>query len=98
MKRISIAVLAGSLLSGCATELKNEAAADTNENVMKYVANGLPDCTTSSILQNLSDINRKEMVYRENTGRMNAKQDAEQINGAISLCKQHKQQVEAAKA
>lgn len=83
MKRLLIAVLAAGLLSGCAGELRDEAAESTNSDVMHYVLRDMPECSDVS---SVYEANLKEMHYRESKGAMNAQEDATAIEGAKAAC------------
>ncbi|QIR27729.1 hypothetical protein [Kluyvera genomosp. 3] len=87
MKRLIIIACVLSTLTGCATELQDEAAESSNEKIMQFVTEWQPACGDSNMLY---EPNHKEMIYRENMGRMNAQEDAQQIQQAAYVCGQQK--------
>ncbi|EPT9873077.1 hypothetical protein ACVTW2_000662 [Escherichia coli] len=86
MKKILLALIACSILSGCAGELRDEAAEDSNANVLKYVVENQPECRDNSFAHDLYQANSKEMTYRESKGAMNAQDDADAIQAAKLKC------------
>lgn len=98
MKKMIIALLAVSALSGCASELRDEAAEDTNANILQYVVKFNPDCNHNSIGASLYQANLKEMNYRESKGAMNAQEDAVALNNAKQLCIDRAKQAAQVKA
>ncbi|WEF29988.1 hypothetical protein PYR66_09975 [Klebsiella aerogenes] len=83
MKKIILAVLACSVLSGCASEIKHETFNSSNEDVIKYVTEQQPACDG---VQDLYTANLNEMHRRESLGLMNAQEDAQRIQEAKQAC------------
>lgn len=86
MKRLLILVILSGLLSGCAGELRDEAAQSTNYEVLGYVVKYQPACNTDVIAESLYQPNVKEMAYRESKHQMDAQKDADAIHAQGEIC------------
>ncbi|MDM2823174.1 hypothetical protein OGX96_19070 [Citrobacter sp. Cpo100] len=86
MKRLIIAAITCALLSGCAGELRDEAAESSNAEVLNYVTKNQTDCIDNTFSESIYQANIKEMTYRESKGAMNAQADAEAIQAAKAKC------------
>ena len=75
--------LSVSLLSGCAAALQNGASKEDNEHVLSMVKEWHHDADSD-----LYQVYYKEMKYREAMGRMNAADDAAQIEQQAKLDEQ----------
>lgn len=83
LKLIAALAVGVALLSGCAGELRDEAAQATNEEVLNYVAEYQPACKNSDMLYTP---NLQEMHYRESLGKMNKLDDIVAVQDAAKNC------------
>jgi hypothetical protein len=86
MKRLIIVAAVCGVLCGCAGELRDEFATDTNDHVLDTVVKMQPGCENNTFADSLYQASSKEMAYRESKGQMDAQKDADAVHAAGEAC------------